>query len=111
MSFPSSSRRSADGAHAALVTRVSATEYSPEKIEALAGNVDWVRYRAEAHDRVLNWASDMTRVIPLPMWTLFRDANAVNGNARRAWTSEFDKRLRPKIRDAREYTVRAYVRS
>lgn len=100
---------SADGRHAALITRVGAAEYSPEKIEALAGNVDWVRYRAEAHDRVLNWASDVTRVIPLPMWTMFRDANAVNGMlAERG--KEFDETF-AKIKGAREYTVRAYVRS
>lgn len=96
------------GAPAALVTRVSAKEYSPEKIEALAGNVEWVRYRAEAHDRVLNWASDMTRVIPLPMWTLFRDAAAVKAMlAERA--REFEDAF-AKIAGAREYTVRAYVR-
>ncbi len=41
------------GAHAALFTSVSATEYAPEQIESLAGNVDWVRSRAGAHDRVL----------------------------------------------------------
>jgi hypothetical protein len=100
---------SADGRHAALVTRVGAAEYSPEKIEALAGNVDWVRYRAEAHDRVLNWASDTTCVIPLPMWTMFRDAAAVNGMLAERST-EFDETF-AKIKGAREYTVRAYVRS
>lgn len=97
------------GSYAALVTRVGAREYSPEKIASLAGEVDWVRGRAEAHDRVLNWASDTTRVIPLPMWTLFRDESAVETMlAERA--SEFDVAL-SRIADAREYTVRAYVRS
>lgn len=97
------------GGHAALFTGVSATDYSPEKIESLAGNVDWVRYRAEAHDRVLNWASDTTRVIPLPMWTMFHDAAAVKAMlAERA--AEFDAAL-DRVSGAREYTVRAYVRS
>ena len=97
------------GSHAALVTRVSANDYGPDKIEALAGNVDWVRYRAEAHDRVLNWASDTTRVIPLPMWTMFSDdASVVAMLSERS--AEFDAVL-ARIGDAREYTVRAYVRT
>lgn len=99
----------AGGSHAALVTRVGAADYGPEKIEALAGNVDWVRHRAEAHDRVLNWASDTTRVIPLPMWTMFSDEASVTGMLA-ARSSEFDAAL-ARIADAREYTVRAYVRS
>ena len=97
------------GSHAALLTRVSATDYAPAKIEALAGNVDWVRSRAEAHDRVLNWASDTTRVIPLPMWTMFADDASV-GAMLDERAREFDDVL-GRIGDAREYTVRAYVRS
>jgi hypothetical protein len=97
------------GSHAALVTRVGAGEYSPEKIEASAGSVDWVRHRAEAHDRVLNWASDTTRVIPLPMWTMFSDDVSV-AEMLVARAAEFDAVL-ARVGDAREYTVRAYVRS
>lgn len=97
------------GAHAALFTSVSAMEYAPEKIESLAGNVDWVRSRAEAHDRVLNWASDTTRVIPLPMWTMFHDAAAVKAMLI-AREKEFAAAL-ANVSGAREYTVRAYVRS
>ena len=97
------------GTHGALLTRVSSRDYAPEKIEALAGNVDWVRSRAEAHDRVLNWASDTTRVIPLPMWTMFGDAAAVAAMLGER-SAEFDSVL-ARIGDAREYTVRAYVRS
>lgn len=96
------------GSHSALLSRVSAGDYAPEKIEALAGNVDWVRYRAEAHDRVLNWASDVARVIPLPMWTMFGDDGAVAAMLA-ARSPEFDGVL-ARIGDAREYTVRAYVR-
>ncbi len=97
------------GRHGALVTTLDGHAYSPEKIELLAGNVDWIRPRAEAHDSVLNWASDTASVIPLPMWTLFGDAVAV----RKMLTdrgAEFDATFR-KIAGAREYTVRAYVRS
>ena len=97
------------GGHAALASGVSAVDYAPEKIENLAGNIDWVRHRAESHDRVLNWASDATRVIPLPMWTMFRDGAAVKAMlAERA--GEFEATF-TRIAGAREYTVRAYVRS
>lgn len=95
--------------HSALFTKVSAAEYAPEKLEALAGNVDWVRSRAEAHDRVLNWASDITRIIPLPMWTMFHDSAAVT-TMLAARAHEFDAAL-ARVADSREYTVRAYVRS
>ncbi|MDQ6718692.1 MAG: GvpL/GvpF family gas vesicle protein [Gemmatimonadota bacterium] len=99
----------AGSGHAALFTSVSATDYAPEKIESLAGNVDWVRYRAEAHDRVLNWASDTTRVIPLPMWTMFHDDSAV-----KAMLAEREREFAAALANvagAREYTVRAYVRA
>jgi len=94
--------------HAALVTRISGETYSPEKVAALTGNLEWVRDRAQAHDRVLNWASDTARVIPLPMWTFFRDAPAVEAMlaARAAeFTAAFSR-----VGSAREYTVRAFVR-
>lgn len=101
--------QAAGGKHSALATRVSGADYSPGKIESLAGNVDWVRSRAEAHDRVLNWASDVARVIPLPMWTLFRDESAVKqmlADRDAEFAATFER-----IAGAREYTVRAYVRS
>jgi hypothetical protein len=98
-----------DGTHSALLTRLGAGEYSAAKIESLGGNIDWVRSRAEAHDRVLNWASDFTRVIPLPMWTMFRDADSVAAMLAER-SAEFQASL-ARVAGAREYTVRAYVRS
>ncbi len=97
------------GEHAALVTRLDGAAYTPEKIEALAGNIDWVRSRAEAHDRLLNWASDAAQVVPLPMWTLFRDADAVTKMLAER-KAEFASAL-ARTAGAREYTVRAYVRN
>jgi hypothetical protein len=97
------------GENSALATRVDATEYSPARVESLAGNIDWVRDRAEAHDRVLNWASDIARVIPLPMWTMFRDVAAVRGML--AERREEFEAVFARVADAREYTVRAYVRT
>jgi len=97
------------GTHGALVTTLDGHAYSPEKIELLAGNVDWLRPRAEAHDQVLNWASDTVTVIPLPMWTLFGDSVAVRKMLSDR-QPEFEATFAT-ISGAREYTVRAYVRS
>src|SRR6476620_4458284 len=95
------------GEISALATSVSADDYSPDKVEALTADIDWVSQRAMAHDRVLTWASDNATVIPFPMWTLFRDAKAV--------TAALEKRADElaatfaRIGDGREFIVRVYV--
>src|ERR1700687_6093880 len=66
-----------NGDVAALTTLVSARDYAPHQIASLTADVEWVSERAAAHDRVLTWGSDVGAVVPFPMWTLFRDANAV----------------------------------
>jgi hypothetical protein len=92
---------------AALTSPVSAEDYAPGKIEALTADVDWVSQRATAHDKVLTWASDAGPVIPLPMWTLFRDAKAVKSmlSKRASELAETFKR----VGDGREFIVRVYV--
>jgi hypothetical protein len=96
-----------NGEVAALATSVSADDYSPDKVEALTADVDWVSQRATAHDRVLTWASDAGAVIPFPMWTLFRDAKGVKGmlSKRAKELAETFKR----IANGREFIVRVYV--
>jgi hypothetical protein len=92
---------------AALATSVSADDYSPERVESLTADVDWVSQRAMAHDRVLTWASDNGAVIPFPMWTLFRDSKAVKAMLTKRLPelkSTFER-----IADAREFIVRVYV--
>jgi hypothetical protein len=91
----------------ALATSVGADDYSPDKVEALTADVDWVSQRAMAHDRVLTWASDAGPVIPFPMWTLFRDAKGVKGMlSKRA--NELGETFK-RIADGREFIVRVYV--
>jgi hypothetical protein len=92
---------------AALATSVSADDYAPAKVEALTADLDWVSQRAMAHDRVLTWASDATAVIPFPMWTLFRDANAVEAMLSKRMKELVDTFKR--IGDGREFIVRVYV--
>lgn len=96
-----------NGDVAALATSVSADDYSPDKVETLTADVDWVSQRAMAHDRVLTWASDNGAVIPFPMWTLFRDAAAVKG-----MLSKRAKELQQtfsRIGNGKEFIVRVYV--
>lgn len=94
---------------AALATSVSAEDYSPDKVETLTADVDWVSERATSHDRVLTWASDNSPVIPFPMWTLFRDAKAVKAMLKRRNVEL--RRTFERIADGREFIVRVYVRA
>jgi gas vesicle protein GvpL/GvpF len=91
----------------ALATSVSAEDYTPERVESLTADVDWVSQRAMAHDRVLTWASDNGAVIPFPMWTLFRDAKAVKAMLSKR-VGELEQTF-ARIADSREFIVRVYV--
>lgn len=93
----------------ALATSVGADDYSPERVEALTADVDWVSQRAMAHDRVLTWASDNGAVIPFPMWTLFRDSKAVKAMLAKRSAELIETFAR--IGDGREFIVRVYVQT
>jgi hypothetical protein len=95
------------GSVAALATSVSADDYAPDRVESLTADVDWVSSRAIAHDRVLTWASDISQVIPFPMWTLFRDGKAVTAMLTRRM-AELERTF-ARIGDAKELIVRVYV--
>jgi hypothetical protein len=98
-----------NGDFAALSTPVSADDYAADKVEALTADVEWVSERATAHDRVLTWASDVGAVVPFPMWTLFRDAKAVESMLSKRMNEL--KRTFEHIRDGREFIVRVYVQT
>ena len=93
--------------HFALATSVSASDYAPDKVEALTADVDWVSQRAIAHDRVLTWASDSGAVIPFPMWTLFRDAKKVQAMLKKR--AEELRQTFARLADGKEFIVRVYV--
>ena len=67
----------AEGDVAALVSSVDAETYSPARVEVLTEEVGWVAPRASAHDAVVTWAGDRGPVLPLPIFTLFRDESRV----------------------------------
>ena len=61
---------------AALVSRVDAATYGAGIDDQIA-DVSWLAPRATAHDAVMTWASDVGPVVPLPLLSLFRSADAV----------------------------------
>ncbi len=93
-----------DGGVAALVSRVAA-EYGQDLGERLA-DVAWLGPRAAAHDAVLTWASDAGPVVPLPLFSLFRTADAVTRMLRDR-ASELSTLLETSSR-GREYGVRLF---
>jgi hypothetical protein len=66
-----------EGDVAALVSSVARDAYAPERVELLTEEVGWVAPRASAHDTVVTWAGDRGPVLPLPIFTLFRDETGV----------------------------------
>jgi hypothetical protein len=91
---------------AVLVSAVDGVTYAPVQVESRVGQLEWLAPRAEAHDRVVTAAADAAPVIPLPIFSLFRDDAAI-----RAMLSERGEelnRLFARLRGAREYTVRVY---
>jgi gas vesicle protein GvpL/GvpF len=91
---------------AVLVSEVDATTYAPEQVESRVGQLDWLAPRAEAHDRVVTAAADAAPVIPLPIFSLFRDESAIR--AMLAERRDELSRLFARLGGAREYTVRVY---
>lgn len=91
---------------AALISRLESATYPVEVVEARVGDVSWVGPRAVAHDQVLTWASEAGPVVPLPMFTLYREAAALDG-----MLAEREGKLRKtleRIGGAQEYAVRLF---
>lgn len=98
----------AEGEVTALVSTLSAAHYEAEPLERATADVGWVGPRAVDHDRVLTWASDLTGggVVPLPMFSLFRDETSVRAMLRQR-ALELATAL-ARVRRGREYAVRLY---
>ena len=91
---------------AALVSVLDDPSYAPSVIEANSGDVEWLSPRAVAHDRVLTWASDHGAVIPLPMFSLFSSADAVDRML--SDRSSHIAAMLARIGHGREYALRVY---
>jgi hypothetical protein len=95
----------ANGDVAALVSTVEAAVYGGN-VDELVADVTWLAPRATAHDAVLTWASDVGAVIPLPLLSLFRSADAVRDML--AARRDELMRLLEHVARGREYGVRIF---
>ena len=95
----------AQGEVAALTSRLDAAAYDPGLDERVA-DLEWLGPRARAHDAVVSWASERGPVVPLPMFTLFREAEGV-GALLRARAAELSAAL-ARVDGADEYGVRLF---
>ena len=92
----------------ALLSRVPAGEYAPERIEERSGSMDWVSPRAVAHDRVLTWAQEHGGIIPMPMFSMWSEEEAVVGSL---GTREDElRRTFARVENADEYGLRVHRR-
>lgn len=92
----------------ALVSRLPREEYAPEVIEKRSGEMDWIGPRATAHDRVLTWAQEHGGIIPMSMFSMWSDADALQESlGKRA--DEF-RRAFERVANADEYGLRVHRR-
>ena len=91
---------------AALASRVSAASYDASTLDERIADLAWLAPRAEAHDRVLTWASDANAVVPLPIFSLFRSIRGV-GDMLRERVAELETVL-ARVSRGREYGVRVF---
>ena len=94
------------GELAALVSRIDGRDYEPAAVERATENVEWLASRAVAHDRVLTWVSDHGPVVPLPIFSLFSGAPAVQ-HMLRGRSAQLVEALR-RAASGREYALRVY---
>lgn len=102
-------RKVVEGDIAALVSSLDAAEYSSERVDERATDLDWLAPRAQAHDAVITWANDPGPAVPLPMWTLFSGEPGVCGMLA-ARSSELRDTL-ARIAHADEYSLRVFARA
>jgi hypothetical protein len=92
---------------AALVSTLDGVAYAPEAIGERLSDIEWLKPRAVAHDRVVTWASDRAPTVPMPMWTLFTDDVGVLAALQQRYDTLFANLV--SLRDAREYTIRVFA--
>ena len=96
----------AEGEIGALVSAVDARVYAGPEVEARSADIEWIGPRARAHDAVVTWASDQGAVVPLPMFSLFRDRAGVSAMLRER--RDALARTLDRVRGRLEYGVRLF---
>lgn len=62
---------------AALISNVPAADYAPDVVERHSGEMEWIRPRAMAHDRLLTWAQEHGGIVPMSMFSLWAGEKAL----------------------------------
>jgi hypothetical protein len=98
----------AEEAVAALVSYLDAERFGAAPLERATADVAWLGARATEHDRLLTWVSDHAAgtVVPLPMFSLFRDEARVRAMLRQRSAELAD--ILARVGAGREYAVRLY---
>jgi hypothetical protein len=96
------------GSFAALLSRLPSDDYSPQRIEARSGEMEWVTPRALAHDRVMTWAQEHGGIIPMPMFSLW-SGDAAIGEMLASRDAEL-RRAFERVAGADEYGLRIHRR-
>jgi hypothetical protein len=95
-----------EGRTAALVSLLDASVYAGPEVESRSGDIEWLGPRARAHDAAVTWASERAAVVPLPMFSLFRDAEGVRAMLRERQDALI--RTLDRVRNRQEYGVRLF---
>jgi hypothetical protein len=99
---------SRSGKLGALMSRLDAAGYGASTIERNSGDVAWLSPRAMAHDRVLTWAQEHGGVLPLPMFSLWANDDALR---RMLDGQQADlERVFARVQDADEFGIRVHRR-
>ena len=95
-----------EGPVAAVVSVLDGATYGGPNIEERTGDLEWLGPRARSHDEVVTWASDRGAAVPLPMFTMFRDAAGVTAMLRTR-RDELTRGLE-RVRGHQEFGVRVF---
>lgn len=92
------------GPIAAVVSRVPAEIYDPERIEARLQDLAWVAEQGVAHESVVAWFVDHAQILPAPLFTMYSGDPALEHEAA-ARSNEIEAELR-RLRNKREWDVK-----
>ena len=62
----------------AVVGRVPAQDYAPDRIEDRLQDLKWVAEQGVAHERVVAWFVDHAQILPAPLFTMCGIAHSVS---------------------------------
>ncbi|HUP89006.1 MAG TPA: GvpL/GvpF family gas vesicle protein [Longimicrobiales bacterium] len=88
----------------AVVSRASADEYNPARIESSLQDLAWVAQQGVAHESVVAWFVDHAEILPVPLFTMYSSETALRDSAG-ATSLDYEAELR-RLHDKREWDVK-----